>query len=121
MPPARRTNTATKPTATKPKFSVSALKAEVELVPFEFEHGGKDWVMAHAQSLSVWKIDELVDGTGTGKNTDAIVAMFQAALGDQWAEFSQIPLAGWQLNELAGAYGEHCGINMGESKDSAAS
>lgn len=119
MPPARRTPS-TK-TSTKPKFSVSALKAEVELVPFEFEHGGRDWVMTHAQALNVWQIDDLIAGVGTGMNTDAVTAMFKAALGDQWAEFSQIPLAAWQLNELAGAYGEHCGISMGESLDSAAS
>src|SRR5690242_8452632 len=119
MPPARRTSSTAQPT--KPKFSVSALKAEVERHPFEFEHGGRDWAMAHAQDLNVWQINDLVDEVGTGKTTDAIVAMFKAALGDQWAEFSRIPLATWQLNELAQAYGEHCGINMGESKDSAAS
>lgn len=115
MPPARRTNTAT----TKPKFSVSALKPEVEYEPFPFEHGGQDWLMLHTQDVDVWQINNIVTESGATNNTDAIVAMFQGALGDQWAEFSKIPLKPWQLNELAKAYGEHCGVDLGESEGSA--
>lgn len=117
MPPARRTNTAT----TKPKFSVSALKPEVEREPFEFEHGGKDWSMLHTQDVDVWQINNLVTESGAKTNNDAIVAMFRGALGNQWSEFSQIPLAAWQLEELAKAYGEHCGVDLGESEGSATS
>lgn len=121
MPTARRTTATTTKPATKPKFSVSALKPEVERLPFEFEHGGKDWVMLHSQDVDVWQINNLIVESGATTNTDAIVAMFKAGLGDQWPEFSQIPIAAWQLNALATAYGEHCGVNLGESEGSATS
>lgn len=121
MPPARRTTAATTKPTTKPKFSVSALKPEVEREPFEFEHGGKDWVMVHSQDVDVWQINNLIVESGAKTNNDSIVAMFKGALGDQWPEFSRIPIAAWQLEELAKAYGEHCGVNLGESKGSATS
>jgi hypothetical protein len=121
MPTARRTPAAgTKPT-TKPKFSVSALKPEVEHEPFPFEHGGKDWVMVHSQDVDVWQINNLVTDGGGATNTDLVAAMFRAALGDQWAEFSSIPMAAWQLEALSQAYGEHCGVDLGESEGSATS
>ncbi len=114
MPPARNTK-ATAAATTKPKFSISALKSENDRTPFVFEHGGRDWSMVHSQDLDVWQLNNLVEAASGTTNTDAVAAMFRAALGDQWAEFSKIPLAAWQLNELAGAYSEHCGISMGES------
>ncbi|WP_030670705.1 hypothetical protein [Streptomyces rimosus] len=92
-------------------FNLDAVEAEVELRPFRFHWKRRRWEMEHLQGLDVWGLMEAAEQGETG----AMLGVFQAALGDDFAEFHKIPLPQYKLKPLFDAYRHHCGLAEGES------
>ncbi|MFF2612693.1 hypothetical protein [Kitasatospora sp. NPDC058046] len=97
-------------------FDLGAVKAGAELRPFVVRDAdGTRWTFAHIDSLNIWP---LLAAAERGDNL-AVRAAFREALGpQQWAEFEQQPMPGYQLMPLFKAYQKHCGIKQGESQAS---
>ncbi|MFC5187136.1 hypothetical protein [Actinomadura harenae] len=98
-------------------FNLNTVQKEVELRPWRVVWGpeNKRWTFAHMQELDTW---DLIAAAGKGDNA-ATIEMFKAALGpDQFREFRKIPLPQWAAEELFNAWGEHCGVDVGESSGS---
>lgn len=107
-----QTARSTKPRDDQPfDFNLDAVKAEVNLEPFRFNHGGKRFVMVNLNELDSWEVVALADGG----DVKAMMDGFKLALGEQWEAFRAIPLKQWKLRALFTAYRKHCGLDEGES------
>lgn len=108
--------TATRPDDKPFDFDLNAVQAESDLTPFVFRWASKDQPnrrlsMAHLESLDVWP---LMEGAESG-DMGAMAAIFETALGDQWADFRATPLPQFKLKALFDAYRKFCGQQPGES------
>ena len=96
-------------------FNLDQVAAEVRQDPFRVHFGGRRFEFAHMDTLDVW---QLVAGAGQGE-VGSLIAMFKAALGeDSYKEFRKIPLPQKAANDLFEAWGEFCGVDVGESEGS---
>ncbi len=96
-------------------FNLDAVKAEVELTPFTFQHQGRRWQFAHLQALDIMS---LLKDAQLG-DVPAMIAAFREALGDsEWADFQKAGLPQYKVKQLFEAYAKHCGMESGESQAS---
>jgi hypothetical protein len=113
------TRTATAKTADDKvfEFNLNAVQAEVELTPFRFmwatpDDPNKRFSMVHMQALDIWP---LMSDASNGE-LGAMLAAFEAAMGDDFAEFKKVPLPQYKLKALFDEYRKHCGADdAGES------
>lgn len=97
-------------------FNLDTVEAESDLRPFRVHHGGRRWQLAHMQAINIW---DLLFEEDTQEQ--AALRIFEAALGDQWAEFRKVPLPMHKVRNLFAEYQKHCGVELGESSASTAS
>ncbi|MFJ8760848.1 hypothetical protein [Streptomyces cyaneofuscatus] len=98
-------------------FNLDAVKSEVELTPFVFQHEGRRWTFEHQQALNIM---HLIRAARHG-DASAVIGTFQAALGKEWPAFEKAGLPQWKAQKLFDAYQEHCGMEPGESSASPSS
>jgi len=98
-------------------FNLDAVENEAKSAPFRFQFAKKSWTMQHQLELDVWPMLE----AGERGDNAAMVAVFQAALGDKFDEFRQHRLSVNKMTALFEAYQEHCGLAVGESEASSSS
>ncbi|MEU0992009.1 hypothetical protein [Streptomyces sp. NPDC005953] len=99
-------------------FNLDAVKNEIDLTPFVFQHSGRRWTMQHLQGINVMPLLKAAQGGDAA----AMVGAFRLALGDaQWPDFEKAGLPQWKLQPLFEAYQEHCGMGPGESEASPSS
>jgi hypothetical protein len=110
------TRTATaKPADDKPfDFNLDAVKAEVDLTPFRVHFDGRRWEFAHMEGLNVWELVEAAEGG----EVRAMIGIFQAALGDDFADFRKVKFPQYKMKALFAEYRKHCGMQPGESEAS---
>lgn len=115
------TRTATvKPVDDQPfDFNLNAAQAETELKPFRFVWATKDnpnrrFTMQHLEALNVWPLASLADAG----DLSAAIAIFKAALGEEWDDFQAVPMPRFKVKALFESYQKHCGLESGESQAS---
>lgn len=110
------TRTATsKPADDQPfDFNLDAIKSEVELTPFRVHFDGRRWEFAHMEGLDIWDLVEAAEGG----EIRAMIGVFKAALGDDFADFRKVKLPQFKMKAMFTAYRKHCGMEPGESEAS---
>lgn len=108
-------STARKPNSRRPggkpvpsSIDLDTIAAEVDLEPFSVTWQGQEWSFAHVESLDSWEIDQ-------AKEDGDDVAILAMALGEQWKDFSSLPIPLGLMKKIMDGYREHCGISVGES------
>jgi hypothetical protein len=104
-------------TASDGVFDLDAVIAETTNEPFTFVFAGRKWTIPHMGELDVWP---LVAEAEKG-DLQAARAVFEAAFGDEWAEFRAIPMKQHAFNKLLDRYMRHAGVKLGESRASTSS
>lgn len=92
-------------------FDLDAVGREAEGEPFTFTFGGEEYVLPAQPDMRV----------ATAASAGRLEEMLERMLGpDQWARLqaSPAPFTSVQLDALLTAYGEHLGIDMGNSEAS---
>src|ERR1051325_1644962 len=107
--------TAPKPTDSEPfDFNLDAVKCEVELRPFTVHYDGRRWARPHMEGLDIWDLAEAAEGG----EVSAMIGVFKAALGDDYADFRKVKFPQYKMKALFAEYRKHCGLEPGESEAS---
>ena len=92
-------------------FDLDVFVKESAKTPFRFRLAGREFTAAHMADIDWLPV-------AGGKDFDGLLTGHQflkLALGDQWDEFAEIPLASSGYNELQRLWYEHSGVELGES------
>ena len=90
-------------------FDLDAVAAEATKEPFRFRFGGREWSLAHLSDID-WRVVARAD---TG-DLDAVREAVSSGLGDQFAEFDQLPQPISMMTVLFDRWLAHSGLAAGE-------
>ena len=95
-------------------FDLDVFVKEAKKEPFRFRLAGREFTAAHMADIDWLPVAGGKDFSGllTGHE------FLKLALGDQWEEFTEIPLASGGYNELQRRWYAHSGVELGESQGS---
>ena len=98
-------------------FDLDVFVKEARKEPFRFRLAGREFTATHMADIDWLPVAGGKDFTGqlTGHE------FLKLALGEQWEEFTAIPLASGGYNELQRRWYAHSGVELGESAGSGGS
>ena len=98
-------------------FDLDVFVKEAKKEPFRFRLAGREFTAAHMADIDWLPVAGGKDFSGllTGHK------FLKLALGDQWEEFTEIPLSSGGYNELQRKWYAHSGVELGESQGSGGS
>lgn len=95
-------------------FNLDAYVKAQDLAPFRFHWSDRRWQMKHFEAIDSKATNAAVD---SGDDDEVL----KLAMGEQFADFDEIPIPNGAKAEMVRQYFRHCGVDVGELRGSTAS